>query len=61
MFMYINGRKNGCTDDAMSGRVNEVMMRDEWGEPCGFLCLVEEKSQFAPKRIRSLVGAIISG
>ena len=61
MFMYIKGRKNRCANDAMNGRVNEVMMRDVRGKHCGFLCLVEERSRVAPKRTRSLVSSVISG
>lgn len=34
--MYIKGRKDGCANDAMSERVNEVMMRYVRGKPCGF-------------------------
>ena len=43
--LYIKGwreGKNGCANDAMSGRVDDVIMRDIRGVTWGFLCLAEE-------------------
>lgn len=51
--LYIRGqreRKNGCTNNAMSRKVDEMMMRDMRQGTCRFLCLAE-KATLHPKKM----------
>lgn len=43
-----------CANDAMSGRVDESMMRDKGGETYGFLCFTEEVTLPSREHVASL-------